>query len=98
MKKILRDPSGFLPPIDVICQYTKEGEIIPLRVRIPDEEGEPQEYTIKGYRVLAEMDSIPASDMMMLYECKIIVRDTMKRIRIYFNRQDQIWRINSIEG
>lgn len=35
--------------IDLICQHTMDGKIIPMRMRLRDEDGELQEYTIKGY-------------------------------------------------
>ena len=31
-------------PIDTICQHSKDGEIIPLKIRLTDEDGECQEY------------------------------------------------------
>ena len=36
--------------IDVICQHTKEGDIIPLRIRLVDEDGMLQTYNIKSYK------------------------------------------------
>lgn len=35
--------------VDVICQYTTKGEIIPLRIRIHDEDGVYQTFVIKAY-------------------------------------------------
>lgn len=37
-------------PIDVICQFTKDGIIIPLKIRMPDDEGELQVYKVKTYK------------------------------------------------
>ena len=37
-------------PVDVICQHSRDGSLIPIRVRVVDEEGEFQSYTIKGYK------------------------------------------------
>ena len=35
---------------DVICQHTIDARIIPLKIRIQDEDGEMQTYSVKGYR------------------------------------------------
>lgn len=62
--------------IDFICQHTMDGEIIPLRIRLRDEDGELQEYNVRGYRDVSEYK-------ITSFECKIVVRDTAKIIRIY---------------
>ena len=36
--------------IDVICQHTRESKIIPLRIRLQDEDGEFHNYNIKEYK------------------------------------------------
>ena len=36
--------------VEVICQHTKESRIIPLRVRLEDEDGVLQTYNIKAYK------------------------------------------------
>ena len=35
---------------DVICQHKTDGTIIPLKIRITDEDGEYQVYNIKSYK------------------------------------------------
>ena len=40
-------------PIDVICQHNKDGEIIPMRLRLCDDDGEPHAFTIKSYKDLS---------------------------------------------
>ena len=45
-----KDDSGIGQSVDVICQHCRDGTIIPMRVRLKDEEGMLQSYTIKGYR------------------------------------------------
>ena len=76
--------------IDLICQHTMEGVIIPLRIRLRDEDGELQEYTIKGYRDTSEFG-------LMSYECKIVVRDTMKIIHI-FSSNGILWKLKLDKG
>ncbi len=93
MKKILRDSNGYLPPIDVICQHTTTGNIIPLRVRIKDEDGESNIYPVKQYKGLPSLDGLPLGRDLEVFECVIPVRNMQRRIIIYFNRQDGIWRL-----
>ena len=69
--------------IDFICQHTMEGKIIPLRIRLRDEDGELQEYTIKGYRETSEFGCTS-------FECKIIVNGYMKLVNI-FSSDCKVW-------
>ena len=39
--------------VDVICQHNKDGSMIPMRVRLTDEDGAVQTYTIKNYEDLS---------------------------------------------
>ena len=41
-----------LKPIDVICQHSRDGKITPMKIRVIDEDGEYQEYKIKGYNII----------------------------------------------
>ena len=36
--------------IDVICQHKQDGNIIPLKIRLQDEDGEYQAFVVKSYR------------------------------------------------
>ena len=42
--------SKVIDAVDVICQHKYNGEIIPIRFRLMNEDGEYENYTIKGYR------------------------------------------------
>ena len=77
--------------IDVICQHTKEGEIIPMRIRLNDEDGMVQTYKIYSYR------NMTGSDYRMniwIFECKILVLNTLKLIKLYYHGGDRIWTID----
>ena len=37
---------------DVICQPSRDGKITPMKIRVIDEDGEYQEYKIKGYNII----------------------------------------------
>lgn len=71
--------------IDFICQHTMDGKIIPLRIRLRDEDGELQEYTIKGYRETSEFRNIR-------FECKIMVNGYMKLVNI-FSSDGRVWEL-----
>ena len=36
----------------VICQPSRDGKITPMKIRVIDEDGEYQEYKIKGYNII----------------------------------------------
>lgn len=90
--------------VDVICQFSKEGQIIPLKIRIKDEDGEIHPYQIRAYKVLA-MDGetvlpngISANNHIWQFECKIAVFEMEKRIMLYFNSYDCKWNIKYLVG
>lgn len=62
-------------PIDLICQHCMDGSLIPIKMRIRDEDGELQEYKIQGYRVID-------NKAMYCFECSIIVRNMKQSIKI----------------
>ncbi|MCR5733234.1 MAG: hypothetical protein K6G22_01385 [Lachnospiraceae bacterium] len=86
-------------PIDVICQHTKDGDLIPIKMRFQDDEGEYQTYKIKAYKDLYHKgnftmpNGITASATILPYECKIDVFGKEQRIIIYYNCSDNIWRL-----
>ena len=94
--------SSPLIPIDVICQHNADGELIPLRIRIQDDMGEYQTYTIRDYRSLDADPGHPTADGIILtiydrvFECHISVFGVDKRFRLYYNLKstDPVWRIN----
>ena len=78
--------------LDVICQHKSDGTIIPLRIRIKDEEGEYQTYTIKGYKDLSYKgayqmpNGVTVTNDMLSYECMIHV----------FGRPQRLWLLYSL--
>ena len=85
--------------IEVICQHRFDGAIIPLRIRLKDEDGEFQTYTVRSYRELhvADRSRLPSdivvSSRIYSYECKIMVFARERIVRIFYNLNDGIWRI-----
>lgn len=74
--------------IDVICQHTKNGKIIPLRIKLEDEEGINREYNVVAYK---EIDD-------NCFVCRIEVFNKYKDIRIIYlvNQQRFIYRPDPI--
>jgi ribosomal protein L36 len=86
MKKICKKGKIMKPDraIDLICQHTMSGEIVPLRIRLRDDDGELREYVIKGYRDVS-------NEGLISFECRIIIRDTMQLVTI-FSSNCRTWR------
>ena len=86
--------------VDVICQHTRDSKIIPIKIRIQDEDGEFHNYTIKSYK-----DRSPSSTYQMpngisvsrgtwTFDCKIAVFDTLKTITLFYTPSDNKWTIS----
>lgn len=83
--------------VDVICQHTREGNIIPLKIRVQDEEGEFQNYVVKGYKDLSHKGSytmpngVGVTSTIFPFECKIVVFERERIVHLYYNSLDHIW-------
>lgn len=88
-----------LTPIDVISLHTKDGDIVPIRIRIQDEDGIYQAYNIKSYKNLSHRgayttpDGLYVSNDILVYECKIMCFGREKIIRLYHNPARIIWQM-----
>lgn len=89
---------------DVICQHNKDGTIIPLKIRIKDDDGESQTYSIKSYKDLSTNGDFVLPNGVNVsrrhlwsFECKIQVFDLLKRIRLFYNAADGCWRVQLLE-
>ncbi|MCR4604467.1 MAG: hypothetical protein K5639_00525 [Eubacterium sp.] len=86
-------------PIDVICQHSKDGEIIPIKIRLTDEDGVCQEYKIRDFRIVPvnekqyTPDGLFVSAHTTVYECKIITFKREKTIHINYRCSDGIWSV-----
>lgn len=78
-------------PVDVILQHNIDGTIIPIRLRFTSEEGERQEYTVKGYKDLSGQETRTMPDGVfvggndLVYQCKLLVNNQQRMI--YLHRQ-----------
>lgn len=82
---------------DVICQHTSDSRIIPLKIRLTDEDGEMQTYTVKGYRVLNTQgtvimpNKVSVSSHIRYFECKLNVWGKEKVVGLTYNFFENLW-------
>lgn len=85
--------------VDVICQHSRDGTVIPIKIRVVDDYGEYQTYHIQSYRTVSAPnrsslpDNIIVTNSIIHFECKIITFDTMKKIQLCYNSFDSKWKI-----
>lgn len=74
--------------IDFICQHCMDGRTIPIKFRVIDEDGNMQEFNVKGYRDTTD----PAT---YSFDCNVIVNGTMKTVSIFRPRIsiDGVWHV-----
>lgn len=77
-------------PVDVICLFTKEKKIIPLKAKIPDEEENLHEIKFIEYKEVAAYDNIKFSTN-KVFICKFIVNDNIKTIKLIYNSNESQW-------
>ena len=83
--------------VDVICEFSRDGTIIPIKIRTADEDGEYQTYVIIGYRNLTGQgtrtlpDGVYVNNETLVFECNIVVFGTRKLIRLYYKTDGHYW-------
>ena len=74
--------------VDVIAQFKYDGEIIPLRFQLINEDGKPEAYTIKGYKrtrhksPYKSVDDILVISTTIVFECQVNVQDKLSIVRL----------------
>ena len=82
---------------DVIAQHTRNNELIPLRIRVADEDGEEQTYAVKGYKRLNANGKVMLPNEVTVmshtkyFQCKIEVFGRQKIVDLTYNFNDQAW-------
>jgi len=86
--------------VDVICQIKSDGSIIPIRIKLEDEEKQLQIFNVKRYKPpkeylrheLSENKDwkFPFSDMLE-YQCVIVVFEREKIITIRYIVSSHSW-------
>lgn len=94
--------ASMLMPIDCIAQHSSDGELIPLRIRLMDDDGEYQSYTITQCRQLdyapghLTPENVELTSYDMVYECHVSVFGQDRLFRLYYNVKSTtpVWKIN----
>ncbi len=87
--------------VDLICCHGMQGEVTPIRLRVKDEDGQYQSYTIKEYRDLSHQgtrimpDGVYVTDHTLIFECKIAVFGQERKVRLYSNEPYLSWKMTS---
>lgn len=85
---------------DVICQHKRDGTIIPIKIRIEDDDGEFQTYKVRSYKDLTQYTGHDAQNRtnavshIWKYECKIAVFGMEKRINLFYYALDNRWKVS----
>ena len=83
--------------IDVIAQFRHDGEIIPMRLQIPNAAGKHEAYTIKGYRrvvnkgTYTSVDNVFVTRSTIVFECQIELNNKISVVRLYFQPEGHLW-------
>lgn len=85
--------------VDVICQHKQDGTIIPIKIRLKDEDEVYQEFVVKAYKVLSHPGQYKLPSQIMTtshrwaFECKIVVLEREIRIKLFYNACEGKWRV-----
>ncbi|MCR4781276.1 MAG: hypothetical protein K5851_00810 [Lachnospiraceae bacterium] len=85
--------------VDVICEHKADGTIIPLKFRLLNEDGEYDKYKISGYRQISAPgayttpDGIMASSHTYIFECFVVVLNTKRYVRLYYEANWGKWKL-----
>lgn len=81
---------------DVICQHSKDGNIVPMRVRF-ETEGEVFTYNIVSYKDKTEHGLAYNKRYIWIFECAIQIRENqMGKILLRFFPHDLVWSVEPI--
>lgn len=85
--------------IEVICQFTRDALIIPIKLKITDEDGVSQEYVIKAYkespfgRDTILPNGVHVKSHLRIFDCQINSFGKTITLRIFFNAKECLWKI-----
>ena len=80
--------------LDVIAQFNRDGSIIPLKIRLYDEDGELQSYKVKSVRQrYVSSTKAPSDYHIIIFDCKINAFGHDKIVSISYSYADRLWKI-----
>ncbi len=88
--------------IDMICQHSADGTIIPLKIRMEDEDGAYQEYKVKAYKdlrykgTLFDMPDVSRIHTSGIYpfDVKIESFGHERTLKIFYNSYEHTWKLS----
>ncbi len=85
--------------LDVICQHKKDGNIIPIKIRLQDEDGLYQVFAIKSYHCINHHTKAvdPRRTPTLMFECIIQSYERERMIGISFSFMDGLWKLLGAE-
>ncbi len=89
--------SKVIDKVDVIAEFKHDGSIIPMRLRIMNEDGEYEAFTIKAYKEVQNNGTHTTEDGIFIcsddivFHCKIVTQNTEKVVRLYFHPKNNSW-------
>lgn len=92
-----RDGGIMEKSLDIICQHLSNGDIIPIKVRLADEDGEFHIFQVKSYKVIDRPGDVCLPNLvnttvsLWTFECKILVFGNLKIIRLHYNTYNGRW-------
>lgn len=85
--------------IDVMCTHTMDGKIIPMKIRLKDEDGMYQNFAVRAYRDLSTAGNYALGNEVVVtgidncvFEVKILVFGMEKTMKITYHKRENIWR------
>ncbi|MBQ6575279.1 MAG: hypothetical protein IJL90_04155 [Lachnospiraceae bacterium] len=92
--------------IDMICLHKADGSIIPIRIRMTDDDGAYQEYKIRSYKDLSYKGSLfDMPDASRLhssgiypFECKVESFGCERTLTIFYNSYEHTWKLTRGRG
>ncbi len=91
--------SRVIDKVDVICEHKSDGTVIPMRIWLMNDDGVYESYTIKEYRQIMRKDCYTTPDGLtvcsrdMVFECRVLILDLYRTVRLYFNLNNCSWRL-----
>ncbi len=87
--------------IDMICQHRADGTIVPLKIRMLDDDGAYQEYRIHAYKDLTyKGNPLNAPDSGKVhtsgiypFECRIECFGNIRTLKVFYNSYEHTWKL-----
>lgn len=85
--------------VDVYCLFRNDGIMLPIRIRLFDEDGERQDFSIHRYKIIdgAGQGNSARTDMYkrstVFFDCVIEVFGQERIIRLMYTSKDMQWQM-----